>query len=273
VGECGIEHLGEARRFLICGHRWDQHTNPEQHTNVRHTWHARADQLIAPGTEAATFSTSRLFAATYPEAVKIAALIGSLHWRRLAAGNPAQQRHFSAEIGRRLGDPDYRPVAFGDPIAHWMDQDCWQPPSSPTSTYRTSRTFGGPTIPKTNGQSTSRHHRNATRFARNRQGGRIILYHRHLGPVLVRDGSTPMDLFVGTVAATAMTRQSHLPPPETHADPAGPIPFQRPEAAPSDYLTTATEPAPWPPTPQTAGHRGRPLLGRERRLPSRKIAK
>jgi hypothetical protein len=31
--------------------------------------------LIPPGAEHATFSTSRLFAAVYPEAVKIAALV------------------------------------------------------------------------------------------------------------------------------------------------------------------------------------------------------
>jgi hypothetical protein len=37
------------------------------------------------GTGHRPFSTSQLFAAVYPEAVKIAALIGSLHWRRLAA--------------------------------------------------------------------------------------------------------------------------------------------------------------------------------------------
>ncbi|WP_232534137.1 hypothetical protein [Plantactinospora sp. KBS50] len=92
------------------------------------------------------FSTSRLFAATYPEAIKIAALVGSLHWRRQAAGDPDGQRRFAAEICRRLGQPDYRPKVSKDSIAHWIDDDCWRPPTLPPTTYRTLPGFGNPTI-------------------------------------------------------------------------------------------------------------------------------
>jgi hypothetical protein len=84
--------------------------------------------LIPTGTEAETFSASRLFAATYPEAVSIAELIGSLRWRRLAAGGPSDQALFSLEIGRRLGLHYYRPTVLKDPVSHWIEHDCWQPP-------------------------------------------------------------------------------------------------------------------------------------------------
>src|SRR2546430_8370735 len=116
-------------------------------------------------------------------------------WRRLAAGGPDHQRRFTAEIGRRLGEPDYRPRVTEDPIAHWIDQDCWQPPSLPTTTYRAQRGFGGSSLPKVNEQSRDRNRRSATWFARNRRGGRVILYHRPVGPVLVRDWSVHMDPF------------------------------------------------------------------------------
>jgi hypothetical protein len=74
------------------------------------------------GTETGTFSPSRLFAATYPKAVTLAGVLGPLRWRRLAAGGPDDQRAFAAEIARRLGRTDYRPVRSRDVIAHWIDQ-------------------------------------------------------------------------------------------------------------------------------------------------------
>jgi hypothetical protein len=120
--------------FLICGHRWDQ--DRDSGDNARNSWRRRTDLLIPAGTEDTTFSASRLFAATYPEAVSIAAPIASQHWRRQAAGGPDGQRRFAAEISRRLGDPDYRPRITHDPIAHWIEQDCWQPPSLPKTIYR-----------------------------------------------------------------------------------------------------------------------------------------
>ena len=109
--------------FLICAHRWKSRHDPTP-TDARHHWARRAETLIPPGTETLTFSASRLFAATYPEAVSIAEMIGTLHWRRLAAGDPDAQRRFATAIGRRLGQPDYRPGIVNDPIAHWIDQDC-----------------------------------------------------------------------------------------------------------------------------------------------------
>jgi hypothetical protein len=257
--------------FLICGHRWDQDAHHPDDARV--AWGERAAILIPPGAEHATFSTSRLFAATYPEAVKIAALIGSLHWRRLAAGGPDEQRRVTAEIGLRLGEPDYRPRVTEDPIAHWIDQDCWQPPSLPTTTYRAQRGFGSSSLPKANENSRDRNRRSATWFARNRRGGRVILYHRHVGPVLVRDWSVRMDLFTATVAATADTwkfrnaaaRPNHLTVKDVRELVAAE--YLRPIPAQSDYLDTATNPVPWPTRsePRQSGG-GRPMLGAAKRL-------
>jgi len=67
-------------------------------------WDRRAGILIPRGREATAFSGSRLFAAVYPEAVQLAALLASPAWRRLACGDAADQERFTAEIGRRLGE-------------------------------------------------------------------------------------------------------------------------------------------------------------------------
>ncbi|GIE92815.1 hypothetical protein Ari01nite_02800 [Paractinoplanes rishiriensis] len=225
--------------FLICGHRWDQQPDPITDLDARHAWRIRVDALIPPGTEQTTFSTSRLFAATYPEAVKIAALVGSLHWRRQAAGDPDGQRRFAAEIGRRLGQPDYRPKVTKDSIAHWIDDDCWRPPTLPPTTYRTLPGFGNPTITKPNQHSLDRHHRSARWFARNRRGGRVILYHRHVGSVLARDWSRKMEEFVGTVEASAETRTfNDIDRQEMTLDAAV---YVRPTARKSDYLDAAAK--------------------------------
>jgi hypothetical protein len=123
--------------FLICAHRWNfTDVDTVVDSDAWHQWDRRALLLIPVDTENETFSASRLFAATYPEAIAVAELVGSLRWRRLAAGGPDDQRAFAAEIGRRLGQHDYRPLAFRDPIAHWMEEDCWQPPSLPHTDYR-----------------------------------------------------------------------------------------------------------------------------------------
>lgn len=62
--------------FLICGRRWDTIADSSREPGPDDAWHhwkRRGNLLIPPGTEAATFSASRLFAAVYPEAVHIAA--------------------------------------------------------------------------------------------------------------------------------------------------------------------------------------------------------
>lgn len=130
------------------------------------------------------------------------------------------------------------------------------------------RGTGGTTAAKRNQQSIDRNRRSATWFARNRRGGRVILYHRHLGPVLIRDWSTPADLFTATVAASADTQQSR----DTAVDHMT-AEFVRPLLAQSNYLDTAVSPAPWPSRPtRSQQHGGRPMLDAERRLAGSKRA-
>jgi len=75
--------------FLICAHHWNFiDTTTAVDSDAWHDWDRRAQLLIPPETENDTFSTSRLFAAAYPEAIAVAELVGSLRWRRLAAGGP-----------------------------------------------------------------------------------------------------------------------------------------------------------------------------------------
>jgi hypothetical protein len=97
---------------------------------------------------------------------------------------------------------------------------------------------------------------------------RVILYHRHVGQVLVRDWSTPMDLFTATVAASADTWQSRdMAVDHTTAE------YVRPFPARSNYLDATISPAPWPTRPAAREQRGgRPMLGAERRLTGSKRA-
>ena len=252
--------------FLICAHRWD--AGPTGDTDVWHSWTRRTDLLIPPGTEGDTFSASRLFAATYPEAVKIAAPIASLHWRRLAGGNPAGQRRFAAEIAHRLGHPDYHPKVSQDPIAHWIDQDCWRPPSAPTHTYRGSR-YDRARAPKADAGAHDRHDRSARWFSWKRTGGKTMLFHRTLAPVVIRDWSPHLELFVGAVEATASSGWA-TPDVEllTSTTPSTYLPqiadYIRRDPAPSDYLRTATTPLPWDQPENRPTRLSRPLSRSER---------
>jgi hypothetical protein len=251
--------------FLICAHRWNV-TDPAPAGDARHEWHRRATRLISPDTELDTFSASRLFAATYPEAISVAALIGALQWRRLAAGDPDAQRRFAAEIGRRLGQPDYMPRLINDPIAHWIEQDCWQPPSLPDHDYRSLRTFGGSTFRTPNPRSAEIRETSAYYYGIHHRGGDAMLHHRTLAPVVIRDWSERMELFVGALHVSASTGRDtrRNRNADDHTDPADAT-FVRPHAAPSPYLDTAVEPVDWPhrsgPRPPRGG---RPYLPNER---------
>ncbi|MEV4017071.1 hypothetical protein AB0J35_41915 [Nonomuraea angiospora] len=78
--------------FMICANLWDKVVDEaEPYAGAvalnRIVWNVRSYVFIPPHTERQTFSASRLFAAIYPEAISIAALIASPSWRRLAAGD------------------------------------------------------------------------------------------------------------------------------------------------------------------------------------------
>jgi hypothetical protein len=189
--------------FLICGHLWGD--QPQTPVDAWHRWTLRAEVLIPTGSGPGEFSASRLFAAVYPEAVDIAALVASPAWRLLAAGDAEQQQRFITEIGLRLGRPDYQPREGDDAIAHWMKFDSGRPPSKPHKVFSETRDHGSPRQATVTPQSNARHERSAFWFGINRRGGSVLLHHRHIRPVLVREWSPPMDGITATIWASGTT--------------------------------------------------------------------
>jgi hypothetical protein len=172
--------------FLICGHFWDGQPGPADHHHIWHTWTARADQMIPHEHTQREFSTSRLFACIYPEAVNIAALIASPYWREQASGTPSQRSRFFSEIGARI---TYRRTDIDghqDAIAHWADTDAWRHPAEPNRRHHPGRAS---TLLVNNSDSSRPYSRSRTWFAADRRAGKPILWHSHIKPVLVRPWS------------------------------------------------------------------------------------
>jgi TniQ len=209
--------------FLICGHLWPD--QPDDWPIPWHQWNRRAQVLIPPGSEPARFSASRVFAAIYPEAVGLACLVASPKWRGLAAGDSSQQQQFTGQIGHLLGRPGYQPPDLGDAIAHWMKYDSWRPPSRPHATFPQTRGYRSSRPATTSTHSLQRHQRSALWFELYRRGGRVILHHGHIRPVLIREWSTPMDGIMATIWASQTTM--HLGGPAR--DPAPRRPHPEPE--------------------------------------------
>ena len=189
--------------FLICGHLWDHAAHGWD--TPWHEWNRRAQALIPAGLEETRFSASRTFASAYPEAVDLACVIASPRWRSLAAGDGGQRQQFITEIGRRLARPGYQPPELGDAIAHWIEYDSWQPPSQPRTTYPQTRDHGAARPAAASQQTLRRQERSALFFALNRRGGNVILHHRHIQPVLIRDWSPAMDGIAATIWASGTT--------------------------------------------------------------------
>jgi hypothetical protein len=122
--------------FRICAHYWDYEVTTSIGLDHRRTlWTRRTSMLIPPGTEDSTFSTSRLFAPIYPDAVEIADMIAAPHWRRLACGEDNGLQRFLAEYRRRIREPGYQPQGENDPLAHSIENDCWRGPTAPPRTF------------------------------------------------------------------------------------------------------------------------------------------
>ncbi len=188
-----------------------------------HRWNSRTAALIAYGAEHHRFTASRIFAAVYPDAVTIAGLIADPAWRQRAAGDYDQRQRLLREIGARLGRPDYQPPDNGDAIAHWIKYDSRQPPSRAHTTFLQTREHGAIRPATTRPNSIERQERSALWFSiRGRRGGTVILHHRHIAPVLVRDWSRPMDGLEATIWVSQNTFDPREHPPQARAGhPAG----------------------------------------------------
>lgn len=189
--------------FLICGHIWADRTRGD--TQAVRQWTERTNLLIPPGTEARTFTASRVFAAVYPEAVKLAAIIASPVWRQLAGGDGIQQREFMTEACRRVGIRDSLDEIGHQAIRHWMCYDSHHPPSRPEKTFPDTKEHGAMRPFRPRRLSYERTERGAAWFTLNRRGGNVILYHRHLKAVMNREWAPVMDGITATVAASAAT--------------------------------------------------------------------
>ncbi|GFG66364.1 hypothetical protein MKUB_38540 [Mycobacterium kubicae] len=189
--------------FLICGHLWAHPQRPN--IDAWRHWTRRADLLIPPGTEPHTFTASRLFAAVYPEAVSLAAIIASPVWRQRASGDTNQRREFLAEACRRVGISADEHNPGNHAIAHWMLYDSHHPPSRPDKTFPVTRDHGAMRHAQPSPLSRQRTSRSAAWFKLNRNGGNTILYHRHLKPVISREWATAMDGITATIAASGST--------------------------------------------------------------------
>ncbi|WP_204903185.1 TniQ family protein [Mycobacterium kansasii] len=189
--------------FLICGHLW---ANPQRpNADACRRWTRRTDLLIPPGAELRTFTASRLFAAVYPEAVSLAAIIASPLWRQRASGDAAGRREFLAEAARRLGGAADEHDPGNQASIHWMLYDSHHPPSRPKKTLPDTRDHGAMRRPRPSPLSQQRTDRSADWFKLNRRGGNVILYHRHLTPVITREWAPPMDDIAATIAASGST--------------------------------------------------------------------
>lgn len=203
--------------FMICGHLWDKRPDddePPVRRLMRIKWDVHALTLIPEGAERTAFTASLLFAAIYPDAVAIAAILASPHWRKLAAGDDQDLSRFAAAIGPRIGDPHYQPSDYADPVAHWIEQDCWRPPSPPPTTFPQAPGHRRPShLAKTvTAASINRHQRAAFWFGRNRRAGSVILHHRTVQPVLVREWSVKMERYAGAIWQSQRTLERFKTP-------------------------------------------------------------
>ena len=196
--------------FLLCAHLWSgRPAGP-----LIDAWPRRTTALI--GGRSGGFTASRVFAAVYPEAVSLAAVLAAPSWRHRAHGSHQQRQQFLAEIGRRLAGPAYRPGDHSDAVAHWMSWDAPRPPTPPARTYldtsarRSNRVF---TPGKAN---QARHERSSYWFARRPDGGNVILHHRHVRPVLIRPWSRPMESIGGAIWASTLLDPA--PPADPHGN-------------------------------------------------------
>jgi len=186
--------------LMICAHIWSTDGYPVPFGSWD-TWDDRIDILIPFNRQKQDyldFSTSRLFAAVYPEAVALASLIASPYWRQLAGGSEAERARFFAEVAHRITYPCSPPDRGGDALAHWALADSWRPPSRPLTTYTPGRVRGN--LPGLAANRLARHEKSAMWFSRRKRNqGRTLLFHGHLRPVLARERTPKYERWEGTI--------------------------------------------------------------------------
>ena len=136
--------------------------------------------------------------------------MASPFWRKTAVGGKRQLARFVEEIGDRIYDPYYLPRDNGDAIAHWIEEDCWRPPSTPPTTFPAAPGHRKPSQlarARRDGNAVIRHEKAIMWFTRKRRPGSAILHHRTVNPVLIREWSTPMEAFAGAIWQSQRTKK------------------------------------------------------------------
>ena len=129
----------------------------------------------------------------------LVALVGlHLYTRRRPPlrGVPARRRshaslwgelgQFVTEVRRRLRDSEYEPRGEQDPIAHWIESDCWRSPATPSTNFAKAPGNRKPSQLRTYNSNLSdeRHWRSAAWFSlKDRRGcGDVVLPTAHCTP-------------------------------------------------------------------------------------------
>jgi hypothetical protein len=93
-----------------------------------------------------------------------------------------------------------------------METDALRPPSAPPKTFPQRRGNKEPhRLVAVTERTRDARSRGAYWFGRNQKGGNVILHHRHIRPVLIREWSQEMEQFVGAIWASQTTNRTTLP--------------------------------------------------------------
>ncbi|MCF3177968.1 TniQ family protein [Streptomyces sioyaensis] len=166
--------------ILICGQLWSRPTI--EPSGAWHEWVRRANILIPPGTSETTFSTARLCAAVYPEAVSLATRFSSQHWQQLAQGSPLDRDRFEAEIARVLDHTTYERDRYYDPISHWADVNSRRPSLAPIRVFPDRQPTRNPHLNRRSLHiaTVKKQQREAQNFDPTDRAGEALVMHRHL---------------------------------------------------------------------------------------------
>ncbi|GAA0445148.1 hypothetical protein Acor_80540 [Acrocarpospora corrugata] len=153
-------------------------------------WDRRVDLLIPKNQARELFSHSRCYAALYPEAVTIAALLTTPFWRTKATfpfgdADTDDRWDFTAEFGRRIGIEEYYPDDPNHPVHLWADHHASQPPMGPAKVFLDRRRHTSDGTAKTDQRLIDGHHKSAAIFAKRRFAANALTYHHHtMAPVI-----------------------------------------------------------------------------------------
>ncbi|WP_328725090.1 TniQ family protein [Streptomyces sp. NBC_00259] len=172
--------------ILICAQLWSSPS--EDPSGAWHEWVRRANILIPPGTSESSFSTARLCAAVYPEAISLAACLASPHWRLQARGSLDDRARFDTEIARLLAHPAYHRDRQDDPISYWADVSSRRPPVAPIRLFTDRKPTRTPHLhrPSLHAATRRTQQRHAREFDSTNRAGEALVMHRHVASVYRR---------------------------------------------------------------------------------------